>query len=120
LVKQAKLIGMLYLENNLASHVFTPARILLLNLLSSQAAISLENARLYAELIEENRDRERAEEALRGQAKVGGAACSKTRLSASLSSVRTGTSSRQNRPIRKWSATPRRKLRSLSPVDITP
>jgi PAS domain S-box-containing protein len=33
--------------------------------LSSQAAISLENARLYAELIEENRDRERAEEALR-------------------------------------------------------
>jgi PAS domain S-box-containing protein len=56
---------MLYLENNLASHVFTPARILLLNLLSSQAAISLENARLYAELIEENRDRERAEEALR-------------------------------------------------------
>ena len=65
LVKQAKLIGMLYLENNLASHVFTPARILLLNLLSSQAAISLENARLYAELIEENRDRERAEEALR-------------------------------------------------------
>src|ERR1700694_3981514 len=27
LVKQAKLIGVLYLENNLASHVFTPARI---------------------------------------------------------------------------------------------
>jgi signal transduction histidine kinase len=47
LVKQAKLIGLLYLENNLASHVFTPARVSVLKLLSSQAAISLENARLY-------------------------------------------------------------------------
>jgi len=50
LVKQAKLIGVLYLENNLASHVFTPARISVLELLASQAAISLENARLYSEL----------------------------------------------------------------------
>jgi PAS domain S-box-containing protein len=50
LVKQAKLIGVLYLENNLASHVFTPARISLLELLASQAAISLENARLYSDL----------------------------------------------------------------------
>jgi GAF domain-containing protein len=47
LVKQAKLIGVLYLENNLASHVFTPARISVLEMLASQAAISLENARLY-------------------------------------------------------------------------
>src|SRR6202035_1877349 len=44
LVKQAKLIGVLYLENDLASHVFTPARISVLDLLASQAAISLENA----------------------------------------------------------------------------
>ena len=50
LVKQAQLIGVLYLENNLASHVFTPARISILELLASQAAISLENARLYGEL----------------------------------------------------------------------
>ena len=47
LVKQSKLIGVLYLENNLAPHVFTPARIAVLKLLASQAAISLENARLY-------------------------------------------------------------------------
>jgi PAS domain S-box-containing protein len=40
----------LYLENNLASHVFTPARISVLELLASQAAISLENARLYNDL----------------------------------------------------------------------
>jgi PAS domain S-box-containing protein len=52
LVKQAKLIGVLYLENNLASHVFTPARISILELLASQAAISLENARLYNDLQE--------------------------------------------------------------------
>ena len=65
LVKQAKLIGVLYLENNLASYAFTPARIAVLKLLSSQAAISLENARLYAELMSENRDRKRAESALR-------------------------------------------------------
>jgi PAS domain S-box-containing protein len=52
LVKQFKLIGVLYLENNLASHVFTPARISVLELLASQAAISLENARLYNDLRE--------------------------------------------------------------------
>jgi PAS domain S-box-containing protein len=52
LVKQAKLIGVLYLENNLASHVFTPARISVLEMLASQAAISLENARLYNDLRE--------------------------------------------------------------------
>src|SRR6202020_2191452 len=50
LLKQTQLIGVLYLENSLASRVFTPARISLLELLASQAAISLENARLYREL----------------------------------------------------------------------
>jgi PAS domain S-box-containing protein len=65
LVKQAKLIGVLYLENSLAPRVFTPARLAVLELLASQAAISLENARLYAELTRENRDRKQAEEALR-------------------------------------------------------
>jgi predicted ATPase/signal transduction histidine kinase len=65
LVKQGKLIGVLYLENNLASHVFTPARISVLKLLASQAAISLENARLYAQLSNENRDRRKAEDDLR-------------------------------------------------------
>jgi PAS domain S-box-containing protein len=52
LLKQAKLIGVLYLENNLTSHVFTPTRITVLKLLASQAAISLENTRLYSELTE--------------------------------------------------------------------
>jgi PAS domain S-box-containing protein len=51
-VNQAKLIGALYLENNLAPHAFTPARVAVLKLLASQAAISLENSRLYRELEE--------------------------------------------------------------------
>jgi PAS domain S-box-containing protein len=50
LVTQAKLIGMLYLENNLAPHVFVPARLAVLKLLASQAAIALENTRLYRDL----------------------------------------------------------------------
>jgi PAS domain S-box-containing protein len=50
LINQAKLIGLLYLENNLTPHVFTPARIAVLKLLASQAAISLENTRLYRDL----------------------------------------------------------------------
>ena len=50
LVKQGLLTGALYLENGLTPHVFTPDRIAVLRLLASQAAISLENARLFAEL----------------------------------------------------------------------
>jgi PAS domain S-box-containing protein len=65
LVKQAKLMGVLYLENNLASGVFTTARLAMLELLASQAAISLDHARVYADLIQENNDRRKAEEALR-------------------------------------------------------
>ncbi|MDK1374437.1 AAA family ATPase [Sinorhizobium sp. 6-70] len=52
LTTQAKLIGVLYLENNLSAHVFTADRIAVLKLLASQAAISLENTRLYGELEE--------------------------------------------------------------------
>jgi PAS domain S-box-containing protein len=52
LINQSKLIGVLYLENNLVPHVFTPARTAVLKLLASQAAISLENTRLYRDLAE--------------------------------------------------------------------
>jgi predicted ATPase/signal transduction histidine kinase/CheY-like chemotaxis protein len=65
LIKQATLIGVLYLENNLAPRVFTPARSAVLKLLASQAAISLENAYLYTDLWQENSERRRAEDALR-------------------------------------------------------
>jgi PAS domain S-box-containing protein len=52
LTDQAKLIGTLYLENNCASRVFGPARTAVLKLLASQAAISLENSRLYRDVAE--------------------------------------------------------------------
>jgi PAS domain S-box-containing protein len=50
IVKQAKLAGALYLENNLTPGAFTPDRVTLLHLLASQAAISLENAALYTDM----------------------------------------------------------------------
>ena len=50
LVKQGALIAILYLENRLAPGVFTPARLAVLQVLASQAAISLENSRLFGEL----------------------------------------------------------------------
>jgi PAS domain S-box-containing protein len=72
LVKQAKLLGVLYLENNLMPRVFTPHRLKVLELLTSQAAVSLDNARIYtelarlnADLTQENSDRRKAEDALR-------------------------------------------------------
>jgi PAS domain S-box-containing protein len=50
LITQAKLIGVLYLENNLTPRAFAPAGSAVLKLLASQAAIALENAHLYRDL----------------------------------------------------------------------
>jgi PAS domain S-box-containing protein len=50
IVKQTKLVGALYFENNLTPRAFTPDRVAVLDLLASQAAISLENASLYSDL----------------------------------------------------------------------
>jgi predicted ATPase/signal transduction histidine kinase len=48
--KEKRVIGALYLENNLATHAFTADRVAVLDFLASQAAIWLENARLYSDL----------------------------------------------------------------------
>jgi PAS domain S-box-containing protein len=50
IVKQATLVGALYLENSLTPGAFTPDRVAVLEVLASQAAISLENAELYTDL----------------------------------------------------------------------
>jgi predicted ATPase/GAF domain-containing protein len=50
LVNQGKLSGVLYLENNLVTGAFTPGHIEVLKILSTQAAISIENSRLYQQL----------------------------------------------------------------------
>ena len=65
ILKQSVLIGGLYLENRLTAEAFTAGRITVLEFLAAQAAISLENADLYAELRRENAERKRAEQELR-------------------------------------------------------
>ena len=55
LINQGKRIGILYLENNLTPGAFTPERLEVLQFLSMQAAISIENARLYADLAQNER-----------------------------------------------------------------
>ncbi|WP_224245601.1 trifunctional serine/threonine-protein kinase/ATP-binding protein/sensor histidine kinase [Hyalangium gracile] len=58
MMRQERCAGVMYLENSLVSGAFTPARLSMMQHLASQAAISIENAELYAEV-------RRAEEALR-------------------------------------------------------
>ncbi|WP_416760325.1 AAA family ATPase [Roseateles sp. So40a] len=65
MMRYARLIGVLYLENSLAPRVFTPAKAELLEVIASQAAFSLENTRLYEALVDQNRQRAEAEERLR-------------------------------------------------------
>jgi signal transduction histidine kinase len=64
LLKQGQLIGVLYLENNLAAGVFTAGRTGVLELLAGQAAISLETTRLHHQLNEESARRQDIETAL--------------------------------------------------------
>lgn len=49
IIKQGELFGILYLENNLTTNAFTQDRVDVLKILASQAAISLENAKLISE-----------------------------------------------------------------------
>ncbi|NER98337.1 MAG: AAA family ATPase [Symploca sp. SIO1B1] len=57
ILNQGKLIGILYLENNLTAEAFTSDRIEVLKLLTAQAAISIENARLYQTLEDKVKER---------------------------------------------------------------
>lgn len=50
ILKQGNLVGILYLENNQTTNAFTQEQIEVLNVITAQAAIALENARLYASL----------------------------------------------------------------------
>jgi PAS domain S-box-containing protein len=64
LLNQAKLIGVLYLENNLTPRAFAPARVSVLKLLASQAAIALENAHLYRKVAEREKQQAATSEML--------------------------------------------------------
>ena len=50
IINQGQFLGILYLENNLTTRAFTPDRLEVLKILSAQAAISITNAKLYAEV----------------------------------------------------------------------
>lgn len=58
LLDKGKLNGILYLENNLTTDAFTSDRLEVLRILSSQAAISIQNAQLYGQLEDYNRNLE--------------------------------------------------------------
>ena len=64
---QGKPIAILYLENNLVTNAFTDDRLAVLNILASQAAISLENAQFYANL--ETKVEERTQELQQSEAR---------------------------------------------------
>ena len=50
LINQGQLSGIVYLENNLTTGAFTPDRLEIIQLLSGQAAIAIDNAQLYNNL----------------------------------------------------------------------
>ncbi|QRK08232.1 AAA family ATPase [Archangium violaceum] len=64
LLRQEQFSGALYLENNLATNAFSPARLALLGHIASQAAISIENARLYADVQRARMELRQANDAL--------------------------------------------------------
>lgn len=51
-IKRERFEGVLYLENNLAGGVFTEERVEIIRLLTAQASVAIENARLYEQLQE--------------------------------------------------------------------
>ncbi|MGD1874400.1 MAG: ATP-binding protein, partial [Mastigocoleus sp.] len=61
IVNQGHLVAVLYLENQITSGVFTLNNLQVINLLSSQAAISLENARLYQQAQQALQDLQQAQ-----------------------------------------------------------
>ncbi|WP_164018034.1 AAA family ATPase [Pyxidicoccus trucidator] len=63
--RQSTSVGVLYLENNLATRAFSSDRVRILQLLSSQMAISLENSLLFEKLQVEVEERRRVERAVR-------------------------------------------------------
>jgi len=63
--RQAQMVGVLYLENRLMPDVFTADHSRIVSMLGAQAAVSLETARLYAELVDENNQRKKIEKQLR-------------------------------------------------------
>ncbi|MEH2133316.1 MAG: AAA family ATPase [Nostoc sp.] len=69
IIHQNKLIGILYLQNNLTTNAFTTERLEVLKILASQAAISIENAKLYTNLSQLNENLQQANQQLENYSK---------------------------------------------------
>ena len=61
ILNQGHLVGIIYLENSLTQGIFTIARLVVINFLCTQAAISLENARLYQQVQQALQDLQKAQ-----------------------------------------------------------
>ena len=73
ILNQGRRTGVLYLENNVTANAFKHERIQVMQMICSQAAISLDNAHLYDEMTQEVAQRQRAEERERALLEVNNA-----------------------------------------------
>ena len=67
LIRQKKFLGLIYLENNLSARAFTPERIEIIRLISTQATISLENSLLFEKTIHTEKEIQQQYEEIQGQ-----------------------------------------------------
>jgi predicted ATPase/signal transduction histidine kinase/tRNA A-37 threonylcarbamoyl transferase component Bud32 len=70
IIHQTKLLGILYLQNNLTANAFTDERLEVLKILASQAAISIQNAKLYSNLSKVNHNLQQANQQLEDYSKT--------------------------------------------------
>jgi serine phosphatase RsbU (regulator of sigma subunit) len=67
MLHRGRLVGVLYLENNSATAAFSPARANFLRFLAAQAAVAVENAKLYGELNAATESLRKSNESLEAQ-----------------------------------------------------
>ena len=97
IINQARLLGILYLENHLITHAFTPPRLALLQVLSSQLAMALENAQVHAALQQEIEERKQAEAALQQRSRKSRSCKIGSRRKTAISAMRWRATTRSRR-----------------------